>query len=95
MQGDSSEILQRISVSDPYINTIIYNYFNYIQEFLESQSSAIDTKINDQLDNVNQAIIISASALLFLSLILQMLILVLMNAITDKKEYILFLFLDI
>ncbi|EAR82220.2 PAS domain S-box protein (macronuclear) [Tetrahymena thermophila SB210] len=86
---------QQVNLNNGIVNTIIYNYYNFIQAYMMNQTQHISQIIRNKLDSIDYSLIISIVILTVLSTASTTSLIFLMVYIKDERENILFLFLDI
>ncbi|EAR82219.2 PAS domain S-box protein (macronuclear) [Tetrahymena thermophila SB210] len=85
----------QISLDNGYFNSIIYNYYHTIGEFIEQQNQQIYDAVNNRLNSPQYELIAAFFVLGTIGILNMILFIYFMISLKDQRENILFLFLDI
>ncbi|KRX00216.1 hypothetical protein PPERSA_10715 [Pseudocohnilembus persalinus] len=93
--NDISQLYEQIELSDPYFNTVVFNFFNSISDCLETLNTYLFETIYDELQQFEIQILLSVILQFCTSVFVIWAFIFISLKIKDFKENILFLFLDI
>ncbi|KAL4452980.1 hypothetical protein ABPG73_000906 [Tetrahymena malaccensis] len=85
----------QMTLNNGYFNSIIYNYYQTIGEFIEYQNQLIYNTVNGRLNSPQYELIAAFFVLGSIGILNMILFIYFMICLKDQRENILFLFLDI